>query len=119
MAYRRFGRTADHRKALLRNLATSLILQGSITTTEHKAKDLRSVVDQLITLGKKGDLASRRLANQWLFNSKDSKTGKTALQILFDEVAPRYADRNGGYTRVIKTVSRRGDGAEMARIELV
>ena len=119
MAYRKFGRTADHRKALLRNLATSLILQGTITTTEHKAKDLRSVVDQLITLGKRGDIASRRLANQWLFNSKNPKTGQTAVQVLFDEVAPRYTDRNGGYTRVIKTVQRRGDGAAMARIELV
>ena len=116
---RKFGRTADHRKAMLRNLATSVILYGRIETTEAKAKDLRSVVDELITLGKKGDLAARRRAAAYLRNVTDEKTGKTVLQKLFDEVAPKYADRNGGYTRVVKTGVRNGDAAPMAYIELV
>ena len=116
---RKFGRTADHRKAMLRNLATSVILYGRVETTEAKAKDMRSVVDELITLGKKGDLAARRQAAAYLRNVTDEKTSKTVLQKLFDEVAPKYASRNGGYTRVIKTGNRRGDGAPMAFIELV
>jgi len=117
---RRFGRTSDHRKAMLRNLATSVIMYGKIETTEAKAKDLRSVVDHMITLGKKGDLASRRRAAAYLRNViADEKKQQTVLQKLFDEVAPKYADRNGGYTRVIKTGVRRGDAAPMAIIELV
>ncbi|MCR5230164.1 MAG: 50S ribosomal protein L17 [Solobacterium sp.] len=116
---RRFGRTADHRKAMLRNLATSVILYGKVETTEAKAKDMRSIVDELITLGKKGDLAARRQAAAYLRNVVDEKTKKTVLQKLFDEVAPKYADRNGGYTRVVKTGTRRGDAAPMAFIELV
>ena len=116
---RRFGRTADHRKAMLRNLATSVILYGKVETTEAKAKDMRSVVDHLITLGKKGDLASRRRAAAYLQNVVDAKTGETVLKKLFDEVAPKYATRNGGYTRVIKTGTRRGDAAPVAIIELV
>ncbi len=116
---RRFGRTADHRKAMLRNLATSVILYGKVETTEAKAKDMRSIVDELITLGKKGDLAARRQAAAYLRNVVDEKTQKTVLQKLFDEVAPKYADRNGGYTRVVKTGTRRGDAAPMAFIELV
>ena len=77
---RKFGRTADHRKAMLRNLATSVILYGKIETTEAKAKDLRSVVDELITLGKKGDLAARRRAAAYLRNVTYEKTGMTGLQ---------------------------------------
>ena len=119
MRNRKLGRKADHRKALLRNLATSLIVHKKITTTKHKALELRSVADELITLGKKGDLHARRQAAQILFNVKDEKTGKTALQILFDDLAPQYADRSGGYTRVTKTVQRVGDAAEMAEIEFV
>lgn len=116
---RKFGRTADHRKAMLRNLATSVILYGRVETTEAKAKDLRSVVDELITLGKKGDLAARRRAASYVRNVVDEKTGKTAVQKLFDEIAPKYADRKGGYTRVVKTGVRKGDAAPMAYIELV
>lgn len=115
---RKFGRNADHRKAMLRNAATSVILYGKIETTEAKAKDLRSVVDELITLGKKGDLHARRIAASYIRDVKDAN-GKTALQKLFDEVAPKYADRKGGYTRVVKTGVRRGDNAPMAYIELV
>ena len=117
---RKFGRNADHRKAMLRNLATSVIIYGKIETTEAKAKDLRSVVDEMITLGKKGDLAARRQAAAYIRNVvADEKTQQTALQKLFDEIAPKYADRNGGYTRVVKTGVRKGDGAPMAYIELV
>ena len=117
---RKFGRNADHRKAMLRNMATSVILYCKVETTEAKAKDMRSVVDELITLGKKGDLAARRKAAAYIRNVvADEATGKTVLQKLFDEVAPKYADRNGGYTRVVKTGVRKGDAAPMAYIELV
>ena len=118
MQNRKLGRTADHRKALLRNLATEVILRGKIETTEMKAKELRSVVDNLITIAKKDDLASRRKAAAYL-RDVTNKEGKNALQVLFTEVAPKYADRNGGYTRVTKTGIRRGDQAPMATIELV
>ena len=117
---RKFGRTADHRKAMLRNLATSVILYGKVETTYAKAMDMRSVVDEMITLGKKGDLAARRQAASFIRDVyADEKTRQTVLQKLFDEVAPKYADRNGGYTRVTKTGVRRGDAAPMATIELV
>ena len=115
---RRLGRTADHREALLKTMATDLILKGKIETTEMKAKELRTVVDHLITLGKKGDLNARRQAAAEMADM-EGKDGKSALKVLFDEVAPKYADRNGGYTRVIKTGVRRGDAAPMATIELV
>ena len=118
MQNRKLGRTADHRKALLRNLATEVILRGKIETTEMKAKELRSVVDGLITLGKKNTLAARRQAAGYL-RPVTNKAGKTAVQVLFDEVAPKYADRKGGYTKVTKTSIRRGDAAPMATIELV
>ena len=117
---RKFGRTADHRKAMLRNLATSVIMYGKVETTYAKAMDMRSVVDELITLGKKGDLAARRQAAAFVRDVyADEKSRQTVLQKLFDEVAPKYADRNGGYTRVTKTGVRRGDAAPMATIELV
>lgn len=115
---RKLGRTADHRKALLRNMATELIVKGQYETTEMKAKELRSVVDELITLAKRGDLHARRQAAAYVRNV-DAAEGQTALQKLFDELGPKYADRNGGYTRVIKTRNRRGDNAPMAIIELV
>ena len=99
-------------------MAADLILKGKIETTEMKAKELRSVVDHLITLGKKGDLAARRQAITEIADIK-GKDGKSAVQVLFDEVAPKYKDRNGGYTRVTKTYVRRGDAAPMAIIELV
>lgn len=117
---RKLGRKADHRKALLRNMATDLILKGKIETTEMKAKELRSVVDELVTLGKRGDLHARRQAASFIRNVvANEENNTTVLQKLFDEVAPKYATRNGGYTRVIKTGNRRGDNAPMAIIELV
>lgn len=115
---RKLGRTAEHRVALLKNMATDLILKGKIETTEMKAKELRSVVDHLITVAKKNNLSARRQAASYLRNVT-TKDGKTAVQVLFDEVAPKYADRNGGYTKVTKTGIRRGDAAPMAIIELV
>ena len=117
---RKFGRNADHRKAMLRNLATSVILYGKVETTEAKAKDLRSVVDKMITLGKKGDLHSRRIAASYIRDVvANEETGKTVLNKLFDEVAPKYKDRNGGYTRIIKITERVGDDALQVRLELV
>ncbi|NLL75098.1 MAG: 50S ribosomal protein L17 [Erysipelothrix sp.] len=119
MKNRKLGRDSAHRKALLRNLATSLIVHGRIETTEKKAMELRSVADKLVTLAKKDDLHARRQAAKVVFNVVDEKTGQTALQKLFSEVGPKYADRNGGYTRVIKTEMRRGDASPMAIIEFV
>ena len=117
---RKLGRTADHRKAMLRNLATELIMRGKIETTEMKAKELRSVVDEMITLGKRGDLHARRQAAAYIRNVvANAETEQTVLQKLFDDIAPKYADRKGGYTRVLKTTNRRGDNAPMAIIELV
>ncbi|MEG0507669.1 MAG: 50S ribosomal protein L17 [Longicatena sp.] len=117
---RKLGRTADHRKALLRNMATSLIANSQIETTEMKAKELRSVADELITLAKRGDLHARRQAASFVRDVVvNETTGQTALQKLFDEIGPAYADRNGGYTRVVKTRMRRGDSAPMAIIEFV
>ena len=118
MENRKLGRTAEHREALLKNMATDLILKGKLETTEKKALELRSVVDSLITKAKKGDLASRREVASYLRNVA-GKDGKTAVQVLFDEVAPKYATKNGGYTRVTKTGFRRGDAAPLATVELV
>ena len=116
---RKLGRTADHRKALFRNMVTSLIEAGQIETTEMKAKELSSVMDELVTLAKRGDLHARRPAAAYVRNVVVDDNGQTALQKLFNEIAPKYADRNGGYTRVIKTRVRRGDAAPMAIIEFV
>lgn len=118
MQNRKLGRTADHRKAVLRNLATELILRGKIETTEMKAKELRSVVDGLITLAKRNDLASKRRVASYIRNVEGAD-GKPVIKILFDEVAPRYKDRKGGYTRVTKTSIRKGDAAPLATIELI
>ena len=120
MGYRKLGRTSDQRKAMLRDLATSLIVSERIETTEARAKEVRSVVEKLITLGKKGDLASRRNAAKTLRNveilNEDDST-QTALQKLFGEIAERYSERQGGYTRILKVGPRRGDGAESVIIE--
>ncbi len=117
---RKLGRTADHRKALLRNLATSLIAHGQVETTEMKAKEISSVVDELVTLAKRGDLHARRQAAKFVRDVVvDEATGTTALQKLFNEIGPAYKDRNGGYTRVVKTRIRRGDAAPMAIVEFV
>ncbi|WP_089518422.1 50S ribosomal protein L17 [Staphylococcus aureus] len=122
MDYRKLGRTSDQRKAMLRDLATSLIISERIETTEARAKEVRSVVEKLITLGKKGDLASRRNAAKTLRNVEilnEDETTQTALQKLFGEIAERYTERQGGYTRILKQGPRRGDGAESVIIELV
>ncbi|GAA0418782.1 MAG: 50S ribosomal protein L17 [Bacillota bacterium] len=115
---RKLGRTTDHRMALLRNLASDLIIHERIETTEAKAKELRSIVEKMITLGKRGDLHARRQAASFLYN-KEANENENVIQKLFDDVAPRYEDRQGGYTRVLKLGARQGDGAEMAIIELV
>ncbi|HHB4640517.1 TPA: 50S ribosomal protein L17 [Staphylococcus aureus] len=122
MGYRKLGRTSDQRKAMLRDLATSLIISERIETTEARAKEVRSVVEKLITLGKKGDLASRRNAAKTLRNVEilnEDETTQTALQKLFGQIAERYTERQGGYTRILKQGPRRGDGAESVIIELV
>ncbi|WP_412521569.1 50S ribosomal protein L17 [Staphylococcus simulans] len=122
MGYRKLGRTSDQRKAMLRDLATSLIVNERIETTEARAKELCGVVDKLVTLGKKGDLASRRQAARIVRDVEilnEDETTQTALQKLFGEIAPRYTERQGGYTRVLKVGPRRGDGAEAAIIEFV
>ena len=126
MAYRKLGRKSAQRNALLRDLTTDVIVYGRIETTETRAKEVRKFVDQMITLGKKGDLASRRRAAAFLRNEIASATVEgdqvgveRVLTRLFGEYAERYADRQGGYTRVLKTGPRRGDGAPMAIIELV
>lgn len=108
--HRKLGRTASHRRALLSNLVTSLILNERVETTLPKAKELRSLADRMITWGKQGDLAARREAARTLQTPK-------ALQKLFDGLAKRFGDRSGGYTRLIRFGNRRGDGAPMAAIE--
>jgi large subunit ribosomal protein L17 len=120
MHNRKLGRKSDHRRALLRNLAASLIIAEKIETTEMKALELRRWMDKLVTLAKRNDLHARRQAARLLFNVvADEEKGQNVLQKLFDEIGPRYTDRQGGYTRVMKTVQRRGDAAPMAIIELV
>jgi len=109
---RKLNRTASHRRALFRNMADALIKHEQIVTTLPKAKELRAVVDKLITLGKRGDLHARRLAAARLHD-------EAMVKKLFDVLGPRYAERNGGYTRVLKAGFRYGDSAPMAVIELV
>ena len=109
---RKLGRTADHRKALLRNMATSLIESGQIETTEKKAKELSAVMDQLVTLAKRNDLHARRQAASFVRNVEVDEEGTTALQKLFNEIGR-------GYTRVIKTRIRKGDAAPMAIVQFV
>lgn len=116
---RKLGRTTDVRMSMLRSLATEVIMSGKLETTETRAKEVRSVVEELITLGKRGDLHARRQAVAVLHKVVDAETGKTAVQKLFDDVAPKYKDVNGGYTRILKTNNRKGDNAPMAIIALV
>jgi large subunit ribosomal protein L17 len=108
----KLGRNTSHRRALLRNLVTSVIIEDRVETTVAKAKAVRPLVEKMITLGKKGDLHSRRQALAFLMTD-DSVTR------LFETVAPRYGDRNGGYLRIVKTGFQKGDGAEKAFIELL
>ena len=128
MAYRKLGRTSSQRKAMLRDLTTDLLINESIVTTEARAKEIRKTVEKMITLGKRGDLHARRQAAAFVRNeiasenfdeATETYTSQTALQKLFDDIAPRYAERNGVYTRILKTEPRRGDAAPMAIIELV
>lgn len=112
MKGRQFGRNSSHRKALFRNLVTSLIAHEKIETTEAKAKEIRGIAEKIITLGKKGDLHAKRMAMAYI-QSRD------VVAKLFDDVAPRCANRDGGYTRIVKTRVRYGDSAPMAVIELV
>ena len=107
---RKLNRTSAHRKALLHNLVLSLIRFGRIRTTEAKAKELRRCADRMVTLGKRGDLNARRMAFDFV-RSRD------AVKKLFDEIAPRFKDRNGGYTRVVKFGERRGDAALLSVVE--
>ncbi|WP_461240001.1 50S ribosomal protein L17 [Paucilactobacillus sp. N302-9] len=126
MSYRKLGRTSSQRKALLRDLTTDLIVNGRIETTEARAKEVRKTADQMITLGKRGDLHARRQAASFIRNvvadvkeDGDNIRVQSALQNLFEELAPKFADRNGGYTRIMKTMPRRGDGAQMVILEFV
>ncbi len=118
--YRKLGRTSAQRKALLRDLVTDLIINERIETTEMKAKELTRLADKMVTLGKKGTLAARKQAGATVrYETANTETGQNAVQKLFEDIAPRYKERNGGYTRVLKLGPRRGDGAEMAIIEFV
>ncbi len=109
---RQLSRNSSHRWALMRNLITALLREEKIQTTDPKAKELRRWVERVITLGKRGDLHARRQAAAVLFD-------KTVLQKLFDTIGPRFKDRPGGYTRIIKLGIRHGDAAQMSLIELV
>lgn len=109
---RKLGRPTDHRMAMLRNLVTSLLEHGRIETTVTRAKETKRMADKMITLAKKGDLHARRQALAYLYS-------EDVVKKLFDEIAPKYADRNGGYSRIIKVGPRRGDGSEIAIIELL
>ena len=113
MAYRKLGRTCKHRKSLLANQAISVIMNEKIETTETRAKETRKLVDKLITYGKKGDLVSRRKALAIVHNDKN------VIKKVFEDLAVRYKDRNGGYTRILKLSERRGDDALMVILELV
>ena len=109
---KKFGRSMKHRKMLMRSLVTNLILAESIKTTLPKAKEARKDADGIVTVAKKGGLAARRLAASRLLDPK-------AVQILFDKIAPAMAGRNGGYTRIVKLGTRRGDAAEMCVLQWV
>ncbi|KRL56387.1 MAG: 50S ribosomal protein L17 [Furfurilactobacillus sp.] len=126
MGYRKLQRTSSQRKALLRDLTTSLIVNGRIETTEARAKEVRKTTDQMITWGKQGDLHARREAAAFVRDvvadvkeDGDNVKAQTALQKLFDDLAPKFAERNGGYTRMYKTMPRRGDAAQMVILEFV
>ena len=109
---RKLGRPTDQRKAMLRNLVTSFLESGRIETTETRAKETQSLAEKMITLGKKNTLHSRRQALEFI-------TKEDVVTKVFSEIAPKYADRNGGYTRIYKLGPRRGDSAPMAILELV
>jgi large subunit ribosomal protein L17 len=112
VGYRKLGRPSDQRRAMLRNLVTDFLKYGRITTTEARAKEVRSISEKMITLGKRGDLHARRQALAYILD-------ESVVKKLFDEIAPKYKDRQGGYTRILKLGPRRGDGAPLVIIELV
>ena len=112
MAYRKLNRNSGNRRAMFRSIVTSLFKHGRIQTTEPKAKELNRIAEKMITLGKRGDLHSKRLALSYLMDEE-------VVIELFDKIAPKYADRQGGYTRIIKLGTRRGDAASMVLVELV
>lgn len=112
MSYRKLGRRTNHRRAMLRNLATSFLRYGRMETTEMRAKEVQRISEKLITLGKRGDLHARRQALSYLFD-------EDVVTKLFAEIAPKYKNRNGGYTRIMKADVRRGDAAPQAILELV
>lgn len=109
---RKLGRASDHRKAMLRAMVTYLLENGKIETTVTRAKEVRAMTEKMITLGKTNDLHSKRQAFAYI-------TKEEVVKKLFDEISPKYADVNGGYTRIVKIGPRRGDAAEMAIIKLV
>ena len=113
MAYRKLGRDNKHRRSMLANQVKDVIKNERISTTETRAKEVRKFVDKMISYGKDGSLVSRRQALAFLQNDTE------AVKKVFDELAPRYKDRNGGYTRILKTEERRGDNALMGILELV
>ena len=113
MAYRKLGRDNKHRRSLLANQVKDIIMYEKITTTETRAKEVRKFVDKMITYGKNGSLVSRRKALTYLQNDTE------AVKKVFDDLAKRYENRNGGYTRILKMTERRGDGALMVILELV
>lgn len=112
IAGRKLGRDTSHRRALLRNLVTSLFENGKVSTTDAKAKELRRVAEKLITLGKRGSLHARRQALAYIRK-------RSVVTQLFSEISPRYSQRPGGYTRIIKLGNRRGDNAPLSLLELV
>jgi large subunit ribosomal protein L17 len=113
MAYRKLGVDNKHRRSMLANLTKDVIMKGRVVTTDTRAKEARKFIEKMITYGKNGDLVSRRKALAFVNNDKE------VVKKVFDELAPKYAKRNGGYTRILKTDERRGDNALMAIIELV
>lgn len=112
IAGRKLGRATDHRLAMYRNLVTDLLRYEKIITTEAKAREARTFAEKMITLGKRGDLHARRRALAFVYDRK-------VVEKVFDDLGPRFADRPGGYTRLIKLEPRPGDGARMAQLELV
>lgn len=113
MSYRKLSRETHKRRSILAGLSKTVILNGSVVTTEARAKEVRKFVDKLITYGKKGTLVARRKALAFVHNDTE------VVEKIFNELAPKYQDRNGGYTRIIKTYNRRGDNAPMAVVQFV
>ena len=110
--YRKLGRPSAHRKSMLRNLVTDLLREGRISTTDCRAKEARREAEKLITIAKRGDLHAKRQAMEFIYD-------EDVVKKLFDEIAPKYAERNGGYTRILKLGPRQGDCAEQVFLELV